>query len=218
MEEHDAQYWNDIWLQYQGINQKKVERCFKVFNFYALPKDSKILDIGCGSGESLRLLKSKGFTNLHGIEPEKRLFERNNEDGMIQQGNCLEIDHIKEQYDIVMMLGVLHHLHNMEEIKLCLRNIKRVLKPGGKFYSVEQWKNIVRSIAMKLVRDTPVGKMQKTLRIERELLKLEQKELGHWLEVEKQATKYAEEIGLKVILAKKDLRCRYIIFEKVAGT
>jgi SAM-dependent methyltransferase len=209
-----AEDWDALWLKYHSINRKKVERYFRIFDFYKVAPAARILDLGCGSGEALKLLKRRGFINLRGIEPETKLFQHDNSDDMIRQGNCLDISNIKEPYDVILMFGVLHHLHTFEEMQQCLQNILRTLAPGGFFYSVEQWRNLVRSIAMKLVRDTPVGKLHPMLRIERELLRLERKELDYWLTVEERVTTYAQEIGLNVVFHKKDLRYRYIIFRK----
>lgn len=210
------QHWDNLWANYYAINEKKVAHYFKVFNFYNdVPKNKQIIDIGCGSGQALNVLRKNGYQHLCGLEPEKRLFEKNDY-GIIKQGNCLDEPSVEDHYDVVLMLGVLHHLQNFNDIKTCLLNIKKVLKVGGRLYSVEQWKNIVRTIAMKLVRDTPLGLINKTLRIERELLNLEREELAQWLEIEKQVTDYAQEIGLKVTLYKKDIRYRYIIFERVS--
>jgi SAM-dependent methyltransferase len=209
-----AEEWDDLWLKYHAINQKKVEGYFRIFDFYKNNPDSKILDVGCGSGEALKMLKQRGFTHLRGIEPEVKLFQQNNPDNMIQQGSCLEMNNVGGPYDAILMFGVLHHLHTFEEMQRCLQNILRTLVPGGCFYSVEQWRNLVRSIAMKLVRDTPVGYLHPMLRIERELLRLERKELDHWLGIEEKVTAYAQEIGLNIAFSKKDLRYRYIIFKK----
>jgi 2-polyprenyl-3-methyl-5-hydroxy-6-metoxy-1,4-benzoquinol methylase len=206
--------WDDLWLKYHSINEKKVQSYLRIFNFFGVPTTARILDVGCGSGETLKVLKRHGFTKLTGIEPESRLFEHNNSDNMIMQGNCLDMSSVNDQYDVLLMFGVLHHLHTFEEMQQTLQNIKQKLVPGGAFYSVEQWKNLIRTVAMKLVRDTPVGKLHSTLRIERELLKLERKELDHWLEVERKVTTYAQEIGLQVVFYRKDLRYRYIIFKK----
>ena len=206
--------WDDLWLKYHAINQKKVEGYFRIFDFYKLDRGTKILDVGCGSGEALKMLRKNGFTHLRGIEPEAKLFQQNNPDNIIRQGNCLEMNDVGGPYDVILMFGVLHHLHTFDEMKRCLQNIWRTLIPGGSFYNVEQWRNLVRSIAMKLVRDTPVGKLHPMLRIERELLRLERKELGHWLGIEEKVTAYAQEIGLNVGFHKKDLRYRYIIFKK----
>jgi 2-polyprenyl-3-methyl-5-hydroxy-6-metoxy-1,4-benzoquinol methylase len=205
--------WNDAWLQYHAVGRKAVERSLRMFGFERrVQKDAKIIDVGCGSGMLLQMLHEEGYTCLKGIEPEPRLFDQNSLD-VISQGNALALDG-EEQYDVAIMLGVLHHLKSFDEIKLCLRNIHRVLKTGGTFYSREQWKNVVRSLAMKLVRDTPVGNLHPTLRMERTLLRIERRELDLWLELEQEVTAYAERIGLKVILHKKDIRYRYIIFQK----
>ena len=36
--------------------------------FLNIPKDSEILDLGCGWGDILLFLKNKGFTNCYGID------------------------------------------------------------------------------------------------------------------------------------------------------
>jgi SAM-dependent methyltransferase len=203
--------WDDVWLKCHAVNAKRVRHYFDVFKFSHVPKNMSIIDIGCGSGEALKMLKAQGYKSLHGIEPESRLFEKGD---MIQQGDILELK-LKQQYDIVLIFGVLHHLATLDEIKRALHNVKAILKRRGKFYNVEQWPNLVRSVAMKLVRDTPFGLLSPMLRTERKLLELERVNLGHWLKVESQVTKYAQEIGLEVVFFKKELRCRYIIFEKV---
>jgi cyclopropane fatty-acyl-phospholipid synthase-like methyltransferase len=48
--------WDDLWLKYHGINQKKVEGYFRIFDFYKIDRGTKILDVGCGSGEALKML------------------------------------------------------------------------------------------------------------------------------------------------------------------
>ena len=208
--------WDDIWLKYHAVNEKKVRHYFETFSFSAVAKDRKIVDIGCGSGEALKYLKDRGYSRLKGVEREPRLFGGLDGEmrGMIERGDCLELDNIGDGFDIVLIFGVLHHLKTVEDMNLALRNVKRILKPGGRFYSVEQWKHFIRTAAMKLVRDTPVGLLGSTLRMERKLLELERVDLGHWLDVEEKITADAERMGLKPIFRKKDLRYRYIIFEK----
>lgn len=212
-EEVNTAYWDALWKEYQPINAKKVRNYFYVFDFYKLPKSTSIVDIGCGDGQTLIFLKEKGFKNVSGIEPEGRLFKGTSLN--IIEDNLLDMKRVRKKHDAVLVFGVLHHLHTLEEMKTALRNIKSVLKKGGKFYSVEQWKNVIRTLAMWLVKDTPFRHVNRTTQIEHELLKQEWPELSYWLKVEKEVTAYAESIGLKIVFYKRDVRYRYIIFERI---
>jgi SAM-dependent methyltransferase len=206
--------WNAVWLDSRNSNLKKIKKFFEVFNFYNIPKSSKIVDIGCGIGDALFLLKKKGYNNLEGIEPEKSLFEDMDPYKIITQGSCLDLNVIKEKKDIIIMFGVLHHLKNFDDMKLCLNNIDKILASKGKFYSVEPWKNIIRTIITKLVLETPLCNISKYLKNESRLYEEEKKEFNNWLTLEKDFTRYAKSIGFNVIFSKKDLRNRYLIFEK----
>ncbi len=208
--------WNEIWKNYGADAMRSVNCLFKKTQFLErVPRQAKIMDLGCGTGTLLRVLKQHGYSQLSGLEPEKGLFAHDNLGGIIKAGDCLRVADKKSQhgrYDVVVMVGVLHHLKDFDEVKRCFKNVHKILKPGGHFYTLEPWKNVVRSIAMKLIRDTFVGNF--ILPKEIVLLKLEERELGQWLEMEKDVTAYAPQAGLKMHYQSKDIRYRYIIFEK----
>jgi 2-polyprenyl-3-methyl-5-hydroxy-6-metoxy-1,4-benzoquinol methylase len=208
--------WNEIWMNYGKDAMRSVNCLFKKAQFLErVPKDARILDLGCGTGTLLRVLKQKGYSRLHGLEPEKKLFAKDDLGGIIKHGDCLKAGTKKSEqgrYDVVVMVGVLHHLKDFDEVKRCFQNVHALLREGGSFYTLEPWKNFVRSIMQKLVRDTPVGDI--IFKNDKVLLKLEEKELGQWLEMEKDVTAYAPQAGLRAAYSAKDIRYRYIIFEK----
>jgi len=208
--------WNEVWMDYGSDAMRTTNLILKRTAFLErVPKDAKILDVGCGTGVFLRELKKLGYTDLHGLEPDPQLFERDDLGGIIQEGDALTFGAKKAhqgRYDVVVITGVLHHLKDYGQVQRCLRNIHAVLKPGGTFYTLEPWKHLIRSIMQYLVRDTFVGYI--IFRKDKILLKLEERELGQWLEMEKDVTAYAPTVGLHQIYGKKDLRYRYLIFQK----
>jgi SAM-dependent methyltransferase len=87
--------------------------------------NTKILDIGCGSGELLLQLKYLGFNCLKGIDP----FIENN----IDYGNGVSVDkkylyNVNETYDLIMLN---HSFEHMEDQISTLNEIKRILNPNG---------------------------------------------------------------------------------------
>ncbi|HEX9954633.1 MAG TPA: class I SAM-dependent methyltransferase [Allosphingosinicella sp.] len=96
----------------------------------ALPKDARILEIGCGTGHNLEMLQR--FGRADGIEidsaartmAEQRL-GRPIGSAPLPQLTCVE----DGAYDLVALLDVLEHV---EEDHEALESIARKLKPGGK--------------------------------------------------------------------------------------
>ena len=87
--------------------------------------DTKILDIGSGSGRKLLSLQRSGFRNLTGIDPfiEKNIFYKN---GLkIQKKDISEID---EKYDFIMLHHSLEHMQNPKQI---VEHISRLLCSDG---------------------------------------------------------------------------------------
>lgn len=90
-----------------------------------------ILDVGCGEGSLLKILKDKG-NSVSGIEAS----ETGQQACKKKRIECFSVDISRERFpfedeafDIVTCLEVIEHVENPYQA-LC--EIKRVLKPGGK--------------------------------------------------------------------------------------
>jgi ubiquinone/menaquinone biosynthesis C-methylase UbiE len=91
-----------------------------------------ILDAGCGSGYGLQLIEENFHpSNLYGFDilPEQvlRAQERKLE-AKISTGNITNIKFPSEMFDAVFVFTVLHHI---PDYPLALKEISRILKPGG---------------------------------------------------------------------------------------
>src|SRR2546427_11403693 len=53
-----------LWMKNYGISRSAVNREF----LGALPRDVRILEVGCNIGNQLLLLQELGFSDLHGLE------------------------------------------------------------------------------------------------------------------------------------------------------
>lgn len=97
-----------------------------------LDKKHKILDIGCANGEFLKMLHSKGFNELFGIDLAQSYveFAKKNTKFNIQLGSALDIPFNENKFDVLYMDQVLEHLVDPNKAFL---EAKRVLKENGYF-------------------------------------------------------------------------------------
>ncbi len=95
-----------------------------------------ILDIGCGLGQMLNYLNSKGFKNLHGIDI--------NEEAILAcKKNGLSVEKVNEirdylvtdsmKFDRIVMSHVLEHVDKEKIIDTLIHIRKNLLKEGGVF-------------------------------------------------------------------------------------
>ncbi len=109
---------------------------FRNYNLYRFIlkrlQGKSILDIGCGAGHFLHLVKEKGMTPF-GLEENKELIELSkrlyNEDLGIIQGTAEKLNTLKNTYDSIVMIDVLEHIENDREI---LKNMREHLKDNGR--------------------------------------------------------------------------------------
>jgi 2-polyprenyl-3-methyl-5-hydroxy-6-metoxy-1,4-benzoquinol methylase len=102
-----------------------------------LPSNAKILDVGCGDGFHLELLKNYGDKNwsLEGIDIDERAVEMaKRRDLNVSLGTISDIETTRENfYDFAFTVQTIEHV---EQPDAFLRAIKKVLKPGGKLVVV----------------------------------------------------------------------------------
>ena len=130
-------YWNLIHLR-------------KMKFFGEVPVDSIIVDIGCGNGNMLVTLKSKGYSNLYGFDI--RIPEVYDKDFSITKGSMLDMPYDDDFADTLICFNVMHHLFSYEQYIEFLGNCRRVLKKGGKFFLVEPHDNPWRKLQDILVK------------------------------------------------------------------
>ncbi|MBJ7450441.1 MAG: class I SAM-dependent methyltransferase [Parachlamydiales bacterium] len=116
--------WGQVCLQNYYLPHLPVE------------KNASILEIGCGCGRYLYLLKKLGFKNIEGIDisADQIQYAKNNFnlEENVQLGDALEVLKTKtKHYDAILILDVLEHLEF--DYSICLiKEMHRALKDGGK--------------------------------------------------------------------------------------
>lgn len=109
-----------------------IELTEKALSLSHFPKGAKLLDIGCGKGETVNLLKSKYGYDAIGLEQSEVLLEEAKKafpDSDFKRGDADFLDFPSRIFDGVFMECVLSLCDKKEEV---LHEIWCVLKNGGK--------------------------------------------------------------------------------------
>ena len=101
----------------------------------SLPKGAQVLDVGCGTGEQVRLMRELGL-DVVGLEPApamRRKAIENNPETEIVDGSITEIPFDDDSFDAVVSIEVLRYLHHAD-VEKAYKEMLRVLKPGGEVF------------------------------------------------------------------------------------
>jgi SAM-dependent methyltransferase len=94
---------------------------------------SRVLEIGCGSGQLLKVLKDRGFTNVEGVDPSPGCIRAAGEiygiPGMA--GTAFSIPPPAAPYDILILTGVMEHIRDLER---AVERFHTLLRPEGRVY------------------------------------------------------------------------------------
>jgi SAM-dependent methyltransferase len=97
-----------------------------------LRPDARILDVGCGDGFHLRLLRDFGVStwSLEGVDASPRAVEAARRAGLtVHQGTIETVDLEPGAYDLVLLIATIEHVEDPAGV---LRAVRRVLRPGGR--------------------------------------------------------------------------------------
>jgi ubiquinone/menaquinone biosynthesis C-methylase UbiE len=114
-----------------------------------LPPGARILDLGCGDGSHMGLLASGGTT--FGVDVSLPLLKRARSAAPVAAGAGERLPFRDQSFDFVYVSHVLHHA---EDHVAALREMYRVLRPGGVLFLTET------------CEDNPLMRLARTLRPE----------------------------------------------------
>jgi ubiquinone/menaquinone biosynthesis C-methylase UbiE len=154
LDERNAAFWDElcgtIFAQSLGIVDHSVESLRRFDNAYMemypylpgqLPVPSRpgasLLEVGLGFGTVSQKLAEVGF-RYHGLDiapgpvemvrARLRMLGEQDADDRVVLGSALDIPHPDASFDHVVSIGCLHHTG---DLPLAVREVRRVLKPGG---------------------------------------------------------------------------------------
>jgi SAM-dependent methyltransferase len=96
-------------------------------------KQASILDLGCGFGDRIRLLRGQGFESVFGVEVDPYCVAKTN-DKNISVGSITATNVKANSMDVVLVENVFHHISEYSD---ALAEIHRILKPKGSLCFIE---------------------------------------------------------------------------------
>lgn len=126
-------YPNESMIQFVAANWFSLE--------FEQRKNIRILEVGCGSGANLWMLAKEGFS-VFGLDSSQTGLEiaRDHLQGKwgvqarLECGSVTTLPYEAGFFDAVIDVVTLQHL-NLHDSATALAEIRRVLKPGGRFFS-----------------------------------------------------------------------------------
>jgi SAM-dependent methyltransferase len=96
----------------------------------ALPADARILEVGCGTGHNLDMLKSFGRVDAIEVDPAARAIAATRLGHEVLDAPLPALTGVPDAtYDLIAILDVIEHI---DEDKAGLESLARKLKPGGR--------------------------------------------------------------------------------------
>lgn len=136
--------WEERWKEDRGPNlfgkmlfhaQKKAIE--KILRLIDVQKSAKILDVGCGTGRTLRWLREFGFKNSVGIDISEHALKICGQNGFaigkdvfLMSGDKIKFKN--KEFDIVFAEGVLEHFKNFAPL------VKEMCRVSKKYVIITQ--------------------------------------------------------------------------------
>lgn len=150
-----AQYWDDVWAGqqttrlYEQARKGDLGYYEKIFPVY-LPKQGRILEAGCGLGQFVLALRTRGY-DVEGVDYGQQTIEfihKELPDLPVRVGDVTHLAVPDGYYQGYISLGVVEH--RMEGPEPFLNEAHRILSPGGIGCISIPYFNFLRRLKFKL--------------------------------------------------------------------
>jgi SAM-dependent methyltransferase len=135
--------WEAAYLRFETPEEerRKFLRRLRKLGAESWPRDAEVVELFCGRGNGLHALQHLGFTRLEGVDLSLALLANYDGPAKCVVADCRQLPFPDESRDIAIVQGGLHHLPELPgDLQRVVAEVRRVLRPGGRFMVVEPWR------------------------------------------------------------------------------
>jgi len=118
-----------------GLREKVLKKFYELLiNRIEVRQDATVLDVGCGTGNILKMISEIANINGYGLDIEKNMIAEAKQKCPtmnIQVSNCTETPFGNDKFDVITTCLAFHHFADKEGFA---REVARILKPDGLLY------------------------------------------------------------------------------------
>lgn len=137
-----SETWEQAYLRFETPEQehKKFRRRLRILGAYKWPSDSEVVELFCGRGTGLHALTSFGLGRVEGVDLSASLLGQYRGPARCYVADCRTLPFPDHSRDVFVVQGGLHHLSSLPgDLIRTLDEVRRALRPGGRFVVVEPW-------------------------------------------------------------------------------
>lgn len=125
----NVQAWNSIAASHESTTPLDFAQLLT-----DVPKSARFLEVGCGYGRVLDYLKGEGFGMLTGVDPSPVMVDRCRLAGVAGAlvASATKLPFVSNSFDVVLCIATLSSVAVKSERERSMREMARVLKPGGR--------------------------------------------------------------------------------------
>lgn len=199
-------------LPTKGITPLNIAR--HRYSKFKIKNTDRILDLGCGDGIGISILKDSGNFNIFGLDISKmslKVAKKKHPDVKFVLGSAMKLPFKNNSFDIVLVDSVFHHL---KDYPTSIREIYRVLVRGGKLCFIEPHESPWRKI-LDFLTTLSISEFLPFLKNRRPAYLAEKELMEYWLQNEQALLSLLKKQDFKKIFLKIDLLSIIAQYQKI---
>lgn len=123
---------------YDQVREKEASIVKSFFTEVTILESTKILDIGCGTGNYTDLIQKLTIAQVYGLDSSVGMLEKarsKNQEVMFKVGEATNLPFEKNFFDFIYMTDVIHHI---TDIFTMFQEVQRILQKNGQVCIVTQ--------------------------------------------------------------------------------
>lgn len=134
--EFDYSYQYNNWHNDSEKSKKtdiqSAKKIFSTHGIFPMKKSDKVLEIGCGMGRFMLMLKEEGYDNISGLDIDKSQIEIAKKEGLdVYLSDAIEwLQNTEEKFDVIYFFDVMEHISKEKQLTF-LRLIHEHLNESG---------------------------------------------------------------------------------------